>query len=97
MYTKSAVTRNYSEKSINNILDYVSTTDDMAFVEQFYKTTLDTLADTKNERLWVKTNLKLAKLYLDKKEYGRLGKVQCDRAFVLASPRLMTSIRTDFA
>ncbi|ORZ01183.1 PCI domain-domain-containing protein [Syncephalastrum racemosum] len=75
LYTKSAVTRNYSEKSINNILDYVSSTDDMAFVEQFYQTTLDTLADTKNERLWVKTNLKLAKLYLDKKEYDRLSKI----------------------
>lgn len=48
-YTKSAVTRNYSEKSINNILDYVSTADDMTFVERFYQVSLDALAVAKNE------------------------------------------------
>ncbi|KAL9542993.1 hypothetical protein PS6_009511, partial [Mucor atramentarius] len=74
-YIKSAVTRNYSEKSINNILDYVSSADNMAFMEQFYEITLESLAENKNERLWVKTNLKLAKLWLDRKEYGRLHKI----------------------
>ncbi|KAI9477984.1 MAG: PCI domain-containing protein [Benjaminiella poitrasii] len=74
-YVKSAVTRNYSEKSINNILDYVSSTDNMAFMEKFYETTLESLKENKNERLWVKTNLKLAKLWLDRKEYGRLNKI----------------------
>ncbi|KAI8137389.1 PCI domain-containing protein [Fennellomyces sp. T-0311] len=74
-YTKSAVTRNYSEKSINNILDYVSTADDMVFVEQFYQISLEALDEMNNERLWVKTNLKLAKLWLDRKEYGRLTKI----------------------
>jgi COP9 signalosome complex subunit 2 len=48
-YTKSAVTRNYSEKSINNILDYVSSSDDMTFMEKFYQTTLTSLADSKND------------------------------------------------
>lgn len=76
LYTKSAVTRNYSEKTINNILDYASTADNMAFMEAFYQTTLDSLVETKNERLWVKTNLKLAKLWLDRKEYGKLNKVK---------------------
>ncbi|KAF7731243.1 COP9/signalosome complex subunit Csn2 [Apophysomyces ossiformis] len=74
-YVKSAVTRNYSEKSINNILDYVSMADNMQFMEKFYQTTLDALVDAKNERLWVKTNLKLAKLWLDRKEYGRFNKI----------------------
>ncbi|CAO3674793.1 unnamed protein product [Umbelopsis ramanniana] len=74
-YTKSAVTRNYSEKSINNILDYVSSSDDMTFMEKFYQTTLTSLADSKNDRLWVKTNLKLAKLWLDRHEYSRLNKI----------------------
>lgn len=74
-YVKSAVTRNYSEKSINNILDYVSSADNMSFMEKFYKITLESLVETKNERLWVKTNLKLAKLWLDRKEYGRLNKI----------------------
>ncbi|KAH8551452.1 PCI domain-containing protein [Umbelopsis sp. PMI_123] len=74
-YTKSAVTRNYSEKSINNILDYVSSSDDMTFMEKFYQTTLSSLIDSKNDRLWVKTNLKLAKLWLDRHEYSRLNKI----------------------
>ncbi|GAA5810886.1 COP9 signalosome complex subunit 2 [Mucor flavus] len=74
-YIKSAVTRNYSEKSINNILDNVSSADNMVFMEKFYQITMESLAETKNERLWVKTNLKLAKLWLDRKEYGRLNKI----------------------
>ncbi|CAG8606029.1 10341_t:CDS:10, partial [Scutellospora calospora] len=74
-YTKSAVTRNYSEKSINNILDFISSSQDMAFMEEFYSTTLSALEEAKNERLWVKTNLKLAKLWLDRKEYNRLNKI----------------------
>ncbi|KAK9458280.1 PCI domain-containing protein [Dipodascopsis uninucleata] len=75
-YTKSAVTRNYSEKSLNNILDYVSAgTTDMTFMEEFYSTTLNALEDAKNERLWLKTNLKLAKLWLDRGEYLRLGRI----------------------
>ncbi|KAI8820393.1 PCI domain-containing protein [Fimicolochytrium jonesii] len=74
-YIKSAVTRNYSEKSINNILDFVSVSNDMAFLEEFYSVTLATLEEAKNERLWTKTNLKLAKLWLDRQEYGRLNKI----------------------
>ncbi|KAI8588068.1 PCI domain-containing protein [Geranomyces variabilis] len=74
-YIKSAVTRNYSEKSINNILDHVSTSQDMAFLETFYSETLATLEEIKNERLWTKTNLKLAKLWLDRHEYARLNKI----------------------
>ncbi|TPX62645.1 hypothetical protein PhCBS80983_g00281 [Powellomyces hirtus] len=74
-YIKSAVTRNYSEKSINNILDHVSTSQDMAFLENFYSVTLEALEEAKNERLWTKTNLKLAKLWLDRHEYTRLNKI----------------------
>ncbi|KAG9289978.1 hypothetical protein G9A89_010284 [Geosiphon pyriformis] len=74
-YTKSAVTRNYSEKSINNILDFISTSQDMTFMEEFYSTTLNALEEAKNDRLWVKTNLKLAKLWLDRKEFTRLNKI----------------------
>jgi len=74
-YTKNAVTRNVSEKSINNILDSISSDNDMAFMEEFYRITLQTLEETKNDRLWLKTNLKLAKLWLDRKEYLRLTKI----------------------
>ncbi|KAI9364925.1 PCI domain-containing protein [Zopfochytrium polystomum] len=74
-YVKSAVSRNYSEKSINNILDYVSSANDMAFLEQFYSLTLEALKEVKNDRLWTKTNLKLAKVWLDRHEYNRLSKI----------------------
>jgi COP9 signalosome complex subunit 2 len=78
-YTKSAVTRNYSEKTINGILDYVgggkSGPIEVDVLERFYQATKDALIEAKNERLSVKTNLKLAKLWLDRKEYGRLSKL----------------------
>ncbi|KAJ7292889.1 PCI domain-containing protein [Mycena rebaudengoi] len=78
-YTKSAVTRNYSEKTINGILDYVGGGQggviEVDVLEKFYQATKDALEDAKNERLSVKTNLKLAKLWLDRKEYSRLSKL----------------------
>ena len=75
-YVKSAVTRNYSEKSINNMLDYIEkvATEQTAYkcMEEFYSLTLQTFQSTNNERLALKTNVKLAKLYLDKKDYNQL-------------------------
>ncbi|ORY82036.1 PCI domain-domain-containing protein [Protomyces lactucae-debilis] len=74
-YTKSAVTKNTSEKALNNILEYVSKSDDTVFMQDFYAMTLENLAEAKNDRLWLKTNLKLAKVWLDRKEFGRLNKI----------------------
>lgn len=74
-YIKSAVTRNHSEKSINSILDYISTSKQMDLLQNFYETTLDALRDAKNERLWFKTNTKLGKLYYDRVEFNRLAKI----------------------
>lgn len=74
-YIKNAVTRNYSEKSINSILDYISTSKKMDLLQNFYETTLDALKDAKNDRLWFKTNTKLGKLYFDLEEYGKLAKI----------------------
>ncbi|KAH7334200.1 PCI-domain-containing protein [Rhizoctonia solani] len=84
-YTRSAVTRNYSEKTINGILDYVggqkplkkgqkkaNTAVSVEILEKFYEVTKSVLIETKNERLSTKINLKLAKLWLDRKEYARL-------------------------
>ncbi|GAA97468.1 uncharacterized protein L969DRAFT_604511 [Mixia osmundae IAM 14324] len=75
-YIKSAVTRNVAEKAINGILDYVSASPDidLATMQQFYEATLVSLAESKNERLRTKTNVKLAKLWLDRKEYAQLTK-----------------------
>ncbi|EUC60393.1 COP9 signalosome complex subunit 2 [Rhizoctonia solani AG-3 Rhs1AP] len=85
-YTRSAVTRNYSEKTINGILDYVGGQKPLKkgqkkasagvvsveILEKFYEVTKSVLIETKNERLSTKINLKLAKLWLDRKEYTRL-------------------------
>ncbi|KAH9982756.1 PCI-domain-containing protein [Lactifluus volemus] len=78
-YTKSTVTRNYAEKSINGILDYVGGGKggpvEVTVLERFYQATKDALREARNERLSAKTNLKLAKLWLDRGEYGRLSKL----------------------
>ncbi|KAJ9096561.1 hypothetical protein QFC20_006419 [Naganishia adeliensis] len=80
-YVKTAVTKNVSEKSINNILDYVGGEGKHASkapkvgletLEAFYSATMDALQEAKNDRLSVKCNLKLAKLWLERKEYGQL-------------------------
>ncbi|OTB17059.1 hypothetical protein K445DRAFT_349891 [Daldinia sp. EC12] len=72
-YVKSAVTRNYSETSITKMLDYIEKESEneaaRKAVEQFYSLTLNCFQTTNNERLWLKTNIKLAKLLLDRKEY----------------------------
>ncbi|KAJ9623911.1 hypothetical protein H2203_005357 [Taxawa tesnikishii (nom. ined.)] len=75
-YVKSAVTRNYSEKSINNMLDFIEKNAEEEeankCMEKFYSKTLDSFQSTNNERLWLKTNIKLARLWLDQKDYRRL-------------------------
>jgi COP9 signalosome complex subunit 2 len=38
-------------------------------MEEFYSQTLQSMQSTNNDRLWLKTNIKLAKLYLDRKDY----------------------------
>jgi COP9 signalosome complex subunit 2 len=76
-YVKSAVTRNYSEKVINSVLDVVSASDAPELLAEFYETTLRALEGT-NERLWFKTNLKLAKLWFDCREFTRMAKILRD-------------------
>ncbi|KAI4088037.1 MAG: hypothetical protein LQ344_006352 [Seirophora lacunosa] len=77
-YVKSAVTRNYSEKSINNMLDFIEkgSDDEKAYhcMEKFYSLTLESFQSTNNERLWLKTNIKLARLWLDRRQYTELVK-----------------------
>ena len=74
-YIKSAVTRNYSEKVINKILDLYSATEQMELLQNFYEITLAALTEAKNDRLWFKTNLRLGKLWFDREEYGRLQRI----------------------
>lgn len=59
------------------MLDFISSSndeDDMPYMERFYDMTLEAFHGANNERLWLKTNIKLAKLWLDRKEYARLGR-----------------------
>jgi len=74
-YIQSAVTRNYSEKCINSILEFVSSSQSMKLLQEFYETTLQALEEAKNDRLWFKTNLKLGKLLFDVGEYAKLSKL----------------------
>ena len=52
-YTKSALTRNYAEKTINSILDYVgggkSGPVEVDVLERFYEATKAALAEAKND------------------------------------------------
>jgi COP9 signalosome complex subunit 2 len=74
-YIKSAVTRNESEKTINSIIDQISTSEKLDIVENFYEITLDALKEAKNNRLWFKVYLKLGKLYEEQQDYVKLQKV----------------------
>ncbi|KAL5543513.1 hypothetical protein UlMin_007297, partial [Ulmus minor] len=77
IYIKSAVTRNYSEKCINNIMHFVSgsASQKSDLLREFYHTTLKALEEAKNERLWFKTNLKLGQIWFNMREYGRMSKI----------------------
>lgn len=75
--TSTRMTRNYTEKSLNNMLDFLSglggtssTKDSKGDValKRIYKATLECLIRTKNERMWIKTKMKLAKLYIEQKD-----------------------------
>lgn len=44
-------------------------------MEKFYSQTLESFQSTNNERLWLKTNIKLARLWLDRRQYTQLIKL----------------------
>lgn len=73
------VTRNAAEKKINSVLDFVSAqAQDAQLLQDFYSLTLDTMAESKNERLWFKTNMKLANLWVSLRDSGKAAKVLCE-------------------
>ncbi|KAL4151330.1 hypothetical protein PRNP1_008279 [Phytophthora ramorum] len=74
-YTKTAVTRNVGEKGINSILDFVSTSKSWDVLQKFYETTLETLKEARNERLWFKTSVKLGNLLYEIGDFSRLSKI----------------------
>jgi COP9 signalosome complex subunit 2 len=60
------------------MLDFIEkgSDDEKAYrcMEEFYSQTLKAFQSTNNERLWLKTNIKLARLWLDRREYSQLSK-----------------------
>lgn len=60
------------------MLDYIEKSSDdpeaAKCMENFYSLTLKCFQNTNNERLWLKTNIKLAKLLLDRKDYHSVMK-----------------------
>lgn len=74
-YIKSAVTRNFSEKVINSLLEFISSSNDIELLQKFYENTLEALKLAKNDRLWFKTNLKLGKLRFQREEFNELSKI----------------------
>lgn len=74
-FVKKDVSRNVAEKSVNSLLEFFSSSTCIEFLEEVYSLTLDCLIDSKNDRLLFRTNLKLAKLYLDLADIAKLKKV----------------------
>ncbi|CAF1497132.1 unnamed protein product [Adineta ricciae] len=74
-YIKSVVTRNESEKTINSIIDQISTTGKMDLIEEVITMTLNALQEAKNHRLAFKVHLKLGKLYEEQRNDVKLQKV----------------------
>ncbi|KDO26730.1 hypothetical protein SPRG_07895 [Saprolegnia parasitica CBS 223.65] len=74
--TSATITRNMGEKGVNGILDFVSNTPHASstaawsILQEFYEKTLETLQkkETRNERLWFKTNLKLGNVLFEQIE-----------------------------
>lgn len=79
------VATSYTEKSFTNMLDHLTqgtgitkvtvkdakTQETVKFVENIYMATLSVLVKAKNERMWIKTNLKLAKFFTDCKDIDK--------------------------
>ena len=74
-YIASAVTQKYSEKSISSILHYISTSNEVLLLQDFYEATLERLKEVKNDWFWFRINIKLGKLYFDREEFEKLKKV----------------------
>ena len=74
-YANGAVTRNAAEKKINSTLDFISHSTNPDLLQQFYAMTLQALAEAKNDRLWFKTSIKLANLWISLKQQEEAMKV----------------------
>ncbi|KAK4536640.1 hypothetical protein CDCA_CDCA09G2665 [Cyanidium caldarium] len=79
-YVRSAVTRNYSERVIGELLDWLGASEHVppGLLSQFYERTLATLVDEgtqRSERLWFKTEVRRGYLMLERGEYAGLSRL----------------------
>eukprot|EP00948_MAST-09A_sp_MAST-9A-sp1_P003116 g3116.t1 len=72
------VDKTTGEQGINDILDTVTGCKSFELLQDIYQMTLNSLLKSNNGRLWLKTTIKLGKVYFDLQQYGRLRKVLRD-------------------
>uniref|UniRef100_A0A7E4W3L7 PCI domain-containing protein n=1 Tax=Panagrellus redivivus TaxID=6233 RepID=A0A7E4W3L7_PANRE len=70
--------RELVERTLESVLKAIALMDDKACRLSMYGVFLDNLKESTNDRLWFKTTTKLAKLYLDEKDYAKLDAVLKD-------------------
>ncbi|KAJ1663019.1 COP9 signalosome complex subunit 2 [Coemansia sp. RSA 1813] len=72
-YVRTTIkTRNYAEKSINNMLDRISANTSSDITYTVYKKTLHTLKEMHYDRLHLRTSLRLSRLLVDQGKYDDL-------------------------
>lgn len=71
----TSVTRNECTEAINTILDTIASATNIQVLSEMYEITLIALKTANNERLWLGTNLKLAKLYLESKKISEVERL----------------------
>ncbi|KAJ1969960.1 hypothetical protein IWQ62_000271 [Dispira parvispora] len=75
-YLEYPATRSDAEKTFNDLLDQVTKSDGQAeWVEDMYRVTLEVLNQPNYERLWIKTQLRLGKFWLNRGDYPKLYQV----------------------
>ena len=74
----SLVTPNERTDAINVILDCISSMKVPQILSEMYEITLEALKSANNERLWFNTNQKLAKTYVETRDFSSVEKIVAD-------------------
>lgn len=77
------ISKNYTEKSINSLLDLVASCGDKQFLHEFYTRTLACNQVCCNDRLDIKTKLRLCQIYLSGKNHEKLNSLLRDLTRVI--------------
>lgn len=71
----SSVTRNECTETINTIFDTIASATNIRVLSEMYEITLILLKTANNESMWLNTNLKLVKLYLEGRELAEVERL----------------------